>query len=1677
MRKIIRRIVATFVLISLVCMELPMMPSHAADMNGEVVTEDSKEQQNIDTEAGLEIETPKDISEQNPGENIQEENDLQEENEIDQDEVRTDSRVEGEEAKAQYEVLNYLYLGSTYVESPATQNIMVSWGDGSENVTSATLYYLDDEGNEWNIPCSRRESNTYLFSKEFTDQEKGIYRISKIEIERDDNKIICDAEQMGITAIFGVDEEYTGHEVSEHLDMEPLEEETTNIESSVVVLSEEGTDAVENISEALDAVETQNAIGTQNFMAPQTREATIADKAMMSAIGGDLVVVLDPGHDASHTGAQGNGVREEVATLKIAQYCKEELERYSGVKVYMTRTTAACPYPETIGVKSGNILDIKKRVQWAKSKGADVFVSFHLNASSNASANGAQVFYPEAAYAGTNIASQGAALSNKIQQELLKLGLQKRVNDDADYAVNTESAACGFPGLIIEHAFVSNANDANNFLNSDEKLKKLGVADATGIASYYGLSKDSAKVKEGTYFISTAEKDGNVITAKSSEIKNGTSVFVDKNINTATQRFEIMSVGGGYYKIISEISGLALDVAGGSSQLKTNVQLYSWNNTNAQKWRFVDAKNGYYYIQSALGLYLKNNNGSVWMYTNDKSKACQWKLTLSSNQPVKNGTYSISTGMNGKKVVDVSGASIFNGANVQIYDNNNSTAQHFEIEYVGEGYYRIVSEKSNKVLDIKDSNTGSGANVQIYGWNGSNAQLWKFVELGDGTYYIKSKLGTVLNLAGANTSNQSNINAYAFNGSGAQKWKLTKTEYKNISDGQYVIKTQANKIDVLSPDSSGNVKLNNFANFNEQKYNVSYISNGYYKIINAKTGKSLDVSGGSRNIGANLQEYAWNGSAAQLWKFIDNGSGGYYIKSKCGTYIDIANGVIRPGNNIQMYSLNGGAGQKWTLSSSWAAAKENPVEDGTYYICSTINSNKVLDVAGGSTKDGANIQLYSRNNTPAQRFDVEYVGNGYYRIISEASGKVLDIQAGSSKSGTNVWQYGWNNTSAQLWRFVSLENGEYCLRSKLGTTLDLSGASTKDGANIQVYEMNGTNAQKWKLVKFEGRTIADGKYVLSSVGDPFKVLSAKNGNLCINTFDNISSQKYNISLVKNGYYKIINCSTGKAVTVSGNSKAVKANIAENDWNGSDGQLWKFIKSSNNSYCVKSKLGTYMDIDSGQFVNDRNVWTYSFNGSNAQKWYLKSDWASYGEGENVKTGTYYISSLLGNNAVIDVNDGSLNDGARMQIYTKNKTAAQRFEITYISDGYYKITNEKSDKALDVAGGSGKAGTRVQQYKWNGSSAQLWKFIPAEGGGYYLKSKLGFVLDVTGGNRANGTGLQIYSINGTSAQKWQLTDSDYTPVSNGSYVAFTKKDATLVLDIESASTSDDANLQLYSYNGTDAQRFQVQYNGKGYYKIVAKHSNKALTISGDSQKDGANIVQRTWNGKDGQLWKFVDCGDGTYYIKSKLGTVIEVESSSLRSGANIQAGIINNETWQKWGIYNPENLYKIMGNGFTNVKQMVSLYKSRNATYPYKNTDVPTIDAFCQVYIEECQKEGVKVEVAFCQAMLETGFLRFGGDVKAEQYNFAGIGATGGVPGHSFRTIREGIRAQVQHLKAYASTEGLKNSCVDPRFHLVKRGCAPYVEWLGIKENPNGAGWAAGAQYGYNIMNLVRNLKAY
>jgi N-acetylmuramoyl-L-alanine amidase len=318
------------------------------------------------------------------------------------------------------------------------------------------------------------------------------------ETELGTGQIFLSAEA-GITAIYGVNKEVES-EPDYYLEKSGTSEEETELVADLVTFDENGKQT------------SKTSIATAIANTPESSEKVEAETTsnLYSAIArvglplSQLAIVLDPGHDDSHAGASAtfNGIkyREEERVLKIAQYCKQELEKYQGIVVYMTRTTGACPFGGK-SVTSGTCNT--QRVNYAKSVGANVYVSFHLNASSTTSTvSGAGVYVPNNNYR-KDIAAEGKVLGTEIFKKLQELGLKSwgggviTKNADsttypdkskADYlAVIRQSKEKGITAVLIEHAFISTPGDILVYLGTEDSLQRLGVADAQGIANAYGL--------------------------------------------------------------------------------------------------------------------------------------------------------------------------------------------------------------------------------------------------------------------------------------------------------------------------------------------------------------------------------------------------------------------------------------------------------------------------------------------------------------------------------------------------------------------------------------------------------------------------------------------------------------------------------------------------------------------------------------------------------------------------------------------------------------------------------------------------------------------------------------------------------------------------------------------------------------------------------------------------------------------------------------------------------------------------------------------------------------------------------------------------------------------------------------------------------------------------------------
>ena len=226
-------------------------------------------------------------------------------------------------------------------------------------------------------------------------------------------------------------------------------------------------------------------------------------------------------------------------------------------------------------------------------------------------------------------------------------------------------------------------------------------------------------------------------------------------------------------------------------------------------------------------------------------------------------------------------------------------------------------------------------------------------------------------------------------------------------------------------------------------------------------------------------------------------------------------------------------------------------------------------------------------------------------------------------------------------------------------------------------------------------------------------------------------------------------------------------------------------------------------------------------------------------------------------------------------------------------------------------------------------------------------------------------------------------------------------------------------------------------------------------------------------EGSSWYYLDPGSGAM----ATGTVVVDGRESVFAASGEWLGYASGGT-------TASGMHPVMAAPTAQraavIASMAAAFDDSGSSYPASLAagGAPTINDFAAIAYDEAVAEGVSPELVFTQAMKETGWLGFGGDVSVDQFNFAGIGAVGGgAGGASFPDVRTGLRAQVQHLRAYAdagaTASSLANPLVDPRFSYVSKGSAPYVEYLGVQENPNGTGWATARNYGYDIISMMKS----
>lgn len=334
------------------------------------------------------------------------------------------------------------------------------------------------------------------------------------------------------------------------------------------------------------------------------------------------------------------------------------------------------------------------------------------------------------------------------------------------------------------------------------------------------------------------------------------------------------------------------------------------------------------------------------------------------------------------------------------------------------------------------------------------------------------------------------------------------------------------------------------------------------------------------------------------------------------------------------------------------------LEDGVYRIKSSLATEKVLDVMSGSMKSEANVQLWTNNNTSAQKWKLKKVGE-YFTAQCILSKKFLDLEDNIAENGKTIWQYNENGTDAQKWKISHIQNSLYKFAAKTNNNffIDLAGGIPNEGTNIQIYRGNNTPAQRWYLERLYENIISDygiEDFIAKAINDNF-----------INSKDTLNNRKYLEVRVKTH--------TKLQATVSN----VQDNMYYlNTYMTNCTQLYNinytfYIENKKLILEIENKTTQKELIDTtAQAISN---YTEVFTTDIISKVEVATD-----------TDTYYLYLLSDRTTTTNANDENRAEGRTERVYTANfEDAEQKALDTIKSNNYnHNITFNMLDKSIKV-----------------------------------------------------------------------------------------------------------------------------------------------------------------------------------------------------------------------------------------------------------------------------------------------------------------------------------------------------------------------------------------------------------
>ena len=708
-----------------------------------------------------------------------------------------------------------------------------------------------------------------------------------------------------------------------------------------------------------------------------------------------------------------------------------------------------------------------------------------------------------------------------------------------------------------------------------------------------------------------------------------------------------------------------------------------------------------------------------------------------------------------------------------------------------------------------------------------------------------------------------------------------------------------------------------------------YFNTGAYS---GSPARGLDLPGiNSAQSGNNVALYNNDGGNDQMWTLISTGDKGYYYirnAQNSGLSLDVLNGGKSNGTNVQVWLNNtGSTAQKWRAANLLTAEVYGAATEAAAALeFSPLSADKTrLDLAGGSSANGTNVQIYTAAQNANQRWTLQLVGTDslsgvvtpFYRIANTGTGTVLDVAGGAFQNGANVVANAASGANTQYWYLQQTGGGYYiACRGNTDFVLDVAGGGTGNGTNVQIYAKADVQNQKWSIGGVDNVRAAAEEAIQKTMSDPLGnrlfLIKPSDANtrfafgLASNStkIGDIDAESYGLWRFMNAgsdtadgvprpYYQLVSMYDGAYAAQTGwttlngkNTDIVRGGSADITQKS---QQWYVEKNEDGTYTITSReegglvWGRLADRGSNDYVslvqpgsdsaltwNLVDVTEDPFHGQtvgleprNAPGLYLANAEDSYSVNINVNVRTAAVSSFM-QWSLIRLGTDTLTDEDGSQ------TARD----------YYRLRSGANSFGVAIDGKI-QSGANVITTEYRGEKSHEW-YLEAGGDGYYSivsRADPTLALEVAGGGKTDGTNVRVAAKNGSDNQLWKLTGLTSIVVDGKTVDPFDGRIFTLAPGhaadkrLQAYADGGSTRLQIYEERAYDGQKWKFKLagtetkNGKqiSYYYIFSMLDSKvALDTTGATTNGTRPWFYSFSESNNNQKWYVENAGGGYYYI---------------------------------------------------------------------------------------------------------------------------------------------------------------------------------------------------------------------